>query len=151
MSSEFLAPLLIAPLTMYFMLAKRRRFMKLRDRPENIHNLEELEIFEEELDNLIGHNKLKITHALLLRNFLEKRQDALRGHTSEIHGPSSPPVSGGMATRPPSKPPPPSRQSASVSGSQTVPIVMADDGYEWTKRDGKDVYRKPGTNEWQKW
>jgi hypothetical protein len=154
MSSEFLAPLLIAPLTIYFMLSKRRRFKTLRDKTEEIHDLGELELFEEQLDELIGNNKLKITHALLIRNILERRQDILRGHSSDIHGSSLPPVSGGMATPPPpSMMPPPLMQSGSGSGSgyQMDSVVMDDEGYEWTKRDGRDVYRKAGTYEWQEW
>ena len=85
LSSEFLAPLLIAPITIYFLLSKRRRFNRMKIDIEESNDLAELELYEEEINDYISGNKLKITHSLLLRNILEHQQDMLRGHTAIEH------------------------------------------------------------------
>ncbi|MAY13124.1 MAG: hypothetical protein CMB21_04885, partial [Euryarchaeota archaeon] len=155
LSSEFLAPLLIAPMTIYLMLAKKRRYKRIKNEIENADDLTQLEETEEEIDDLIGSNKLKIPHALLLRNILERQQDEFRGLTSTTGSVDQSmskdlPEIARTAIPPPSKqPPPPSSPPKSTTGT------VGKDGYEYTKwpaDSSTQWYRLAGSNaEWKKW
>ena len=156
LSSEFLAPLLIAPMTIYLMLAKKRRYKRIKNEIENADDLTQLEETEEEIDDLIGSNKLKIPHALLLRNILERQQDEFRGLTSTTVSISNDstakdlPEIARTAIPPPSKQPPlPSSPPKSATGT------VGKDGYEYTKwpaNSSTQWYRLAGSNaEWKKW
>ena len=149
LSSEFLAPLLIAPITIYFLLSKRRRFNRMKIDIEESNDLGELELYEEEINDYIARNRLKITHSLLLRNILEHQQDMLRGHTSfdqhvELEEKEIPDLAYATVRESPSDVPHPG-----MTGS------VGKDGYEyikWPEDDPVDWYRKPNSGDvWLLW
>ena len=84
LSSELLFPLLIAPVTIYFLLSKRRRFKQLKNNIEDAESLEVLEESESIINDFIEKGRLKFSHELLLRNILERQQDVFRGLTSSV-------------------------------------------------------------------
>ncbi len=149
LSSEFLAPLLIAPITIYFLLSKRRRFNRMKIDIEESNDLAELELYEEEINDYISGNKLKITHSLLLRNILEHQQDMLRGHTAIEHHVEPeekevPDLAYATVRESPSDVPHPG-----LSGT------VGKDGYEyikWPEDDPVDWYRKANSGDvWLRW
>ena len=148
-SSEFLAPLLIAPITIYLLLSKRRRFNRMKIDIEESNDLAELELYEEEINDYIAGNKLKITHSLLLRNILEHQQDMLRGHTSDV-----------QAIIPEEKEVPDLAYATVRESPSDVPHpgmtgTIGKDGYEyikWPEDDPVDWYRKANSGDvWLRW
>jgi len=151
LSSEFLAPLLIAPMTIYLMLAKKRRYKRIKRDIENAFDLAQLEESEAEIDDLIGRNRLKIPQALLLRNILERHQDEFRGLTSASNQDEIDPLMEDLPKMVVSESPSVSEQRPPISATGTV----GKDGYEYTKwpaDSSTQWYRLAGSNaEWKKW
>ena len=146
LSSEFLAPLLIAPISIYLMLSKRRRYKRIKSEIEDAHDLVQLEESEAEIDELIGRNRLKIPHALLLRNILERQQDEFRGLTS-----TSDPVVKDLPEFDKAIPDSVAEQVPPISASG----VIGKDGYEyvkWPEGSSTQWFRAAGTKAvWKKW
>jgi len=74
-TSEYLAVLLMAPLTVFALLRKRRRYKKMQRRLDDVYTLESLEEFEPEIDRMILKGKVRVEHGVLLRNLFERRRD----------------------------------------------------------------------------
>jgi hypothetical protein len=114
---------------------------------EDVHELGTLEEFEEELDHLIVRNKLKIGHALLLRNQLERQQDAMRGHSRG----AMPIITERSVSEIDIVSPKESISEPPISASGTI----GKDGYEylkWPVEGEQQWYRAPGTvGGWKKW
>ena len=131
LTSEFLAPLILAPISIYFLLSKSRKYKGMGHEIEELNSKQDIEDFEAQLDILIEKNKLKITHALLLRNHLERKQDSLRAKEIVEIMP--------ISTVPPS----------SAKG------VSNNDGYEylkWPSGSKNQWYRlKDSKQDWEKW
>ena len=151
LSSEFLLPLLIAPITVYLMLAKKRRYKRIKSGIENSEQLLTLEDYEEEINELISKNKLKIPQALLLRNILERQQDECRGLTSNTAQ---------MVTESMEKELPEIEEKTTPTAADEAPPKTAkgnvgEDGYEyikWPKNSETQWYRpKGGKADWKKW
>ena len=151
LSSEFLLPLLIAPITVYLMLAKKRRYKRIKSGIENSEQLLTLEDYEEEINELISKNKLKIPQALLLRNILERQQDECRGLTSNAAQ---------MVTESMEKELPEIEEKTTPTVADEAPPKTAkgnvgEDGYEyikWPKNSETQWYRpKGGKADWKKW
>ena len=148
LSSELLFPLLIAPVTIYFLLSKRRRFKQLKNNIEGAESLEVLEESESLINEFIEKGRLKITHALLLRNILERQQDVFRGLTTSISN-----VFDSDKDEPVNKvaPPVPTTEQTPPPSEKGV---VGDDGYEylkWPAASEQNWYRAPGTEDWKKW
>ena len=116
---------------------------------EESNDLAELELYEEEINDYISGNKLKITHSLLLRNILEHQQDMLRGHTAIEHHVEPeekevPDLAYATVRESPSDVPHPG-----LSGT------VGKDGYEyikWPEDDPVDWYRKANSGDvWLRW
>jgi hypothetical protein len=76
-TSEFLIPMLILPLTMFALLAKGRRYKKMKKRLEACKDADILAEFEKEIDTLIMKKKVKVEHGMLLRNLFERIRDKM--------------------------------------------------------------------------
>lgn len=150
LSSEFLAPLLIAPITIYLVLAKRRRYMRIKHGIEHSQELVSLENYEEEINDLITKNKLKIPQALLLRNILERQQDECRGLTSNTKS---------VLSEMEEKDVPVIEEAASKLANENPPLnangTVGEDGYEyvnWPAGSHNQWYRPAnGKGDWNKW
>jgi hypothetical protein len=154
-SSEFLAPLLLAPLTIYLLLAKRRRFKRMQNELEEAPDNDGLEALEEEIDHLIGRNKLKIGHALLLRNQLERQQGVMRSPEHAVESKMLPSIQA----------PPPMDQKSPLDTESRYGVddgppmsargTIGKDGYEylkWPEGSSTQWFRAIGTGEgWKKW
>ena len=135
--------LLIAPITIYFLLSKRRRFNRMKIDIEESNDLAELELYEEEINDYISGNKLKITHSLLLRNILEHAPrpyiEVLIPEEKEV-----PDLAYATVRESPSDVPHPG-----LSGT------VGKDGYEyikWPEDDPVDWYRKANSGDvWLRW
>jgi hypothetical protein len=77
MSSEYLIPLLLLPITLLLLLRRQRRFTKMRKDMESAESLDDLEGAEEAIDNLIIKRKVKVVHGVLLRNLFERKRDGM--------------------------------------------------------------------------
>ncbi|MGY8754124.1 MAG: FG-GAP-like repeat-containing protein [Candidatus Poseidoniales archaeon] len=71
-TSEFLIPLLILPLSMFGMLRKGRRYKKVNKQIRNCKGLDNLNKFEPMIDSMIIGKKVKVEHGILLRNLFER-------------------------------------------------------------------------------
>ena len=78
-SSEFLVPIILLPLSVLLLMGKRRTFKKFKKRMNKIDEIEELEDIEVEIDSLIEKGSIKVEHAMLLRNQFERRREKLSG------------------------------------------------------------------------
>ena len=148
LSSELLFPLLIAPVTIYFLLSKRRRFNQLKNNIEEAESLEVLEESESIINEFIEKGRLKITHALLLRNILERQQDIFRGLTSSISN-----VFDSDKDEPVNKVAPPVPKTEQMPPTSEKGVI-GDDGYEylkWPAESEQNWYRVKGTEDWKKW
>ena len=76
-TSEFLIPMLILPLTMFALLAKGRRYKKMKKRLETCKDADILLEFEKDIDTLIMKKKVKVEHGMLLRNLFERIRDKM--------------------------------------------------------------------------
>ena len=106
-------------------------------------------MYEEEINDYIAGNKLKITHSLLLQNILEHQQDMLRGHTSDV-----------QAIIPEEKEVPDLAYATVRESPSDVPHpglsgTVGKDGYEyikWPEDDPVDWYRKANSGDvWLRW
>ena len=91
-TSEFLIPMLILPLTMFALLAKGRRYKKMKKRLETCKDADVLSEYETDIDDLIMKKKVKVEHGMLLRNLFERIRDKM-GEAKDK--PSIPKRSGG--------------------------------------------------------
>ena len=76
-TSEFLIPMLILPLTMFALLAKGRRYKKMKKRLEACKDADVLSEYEKDIDDLIMKKKVKVEHGMLLRNLFERIRDKI--------------------------------------------------------------------------
>ncbi|RZD46255.1 MAG: hypothetical protein CXT68_07110, partial [Methanobacteriota archaeon] len=76
-TSEFLIPMLILPLTMFALLAKGRRYKKMKKRLEACKDADILSEFEKDIDTLIMKKKVRVDHGMLLRNLFERIRDKM--------------------------------------------------------------------------
>jgi hypothetical protein len=83
LTSEYLAAILMVPLTLFALMRKKRRYKKVRRRLEVIDELDDLQGAEAEIDRLILKGKVKVEHGVLLRNLYERRRDALSDNSSD--------------------------------------------------------------------
>ena len=94
LTSEFLLPLLLLPLSMVLMLRKGRRYKKMRKRLDSCKDLDILEEFEGDIDEMIMKKKVKVEHGMILRNQFERIRDKLSGGSSAAPTRASPPQQG---------------------------------------------------------
>jgi len=87
LTSEYLAAILMVPLTLFALMRKKRRYKKVRRHLEEIDNLDELEGAEAEIDRLILKGQVKVEHGVLLRNLFERQRDALSEDNSSGSSP----------------------------------------------------------------
>ena len=78
-SSEFLIPIILLPLSILLLMGKKRRFKKFKKRMNKINDIEDLEDLEEDIDAMIEKGSVKVEHAMLLRNQFERRREKLSG------------------------------------------------------------------------
>ena len=78
-SSEFLVPIILLPLSVLLLMGKRRKFKKFKKKMNKIEDIEELEELEEDIDAMIEKGSVKVEHAMLLRNQFERRREKLSG------------------------------------------------------------------------
>ncbi|MGY8755312.1 MAG: hypothetical protein ACKVIR_06435, partial [Candidatus Poseidoniales archaeon] len=151
LSSEFLLPLLIAPISIYLMLSKKRRYKRIKIEIEGAQDLIRLEKSETEIDELIGRNRLKIIDALLLRNILERQQDTFRGLTSTSNSITPDKIVKDLPEFDVATPAPVVEQSPPKSTGG----IISDDGYEylkWPEGSSTQWFRPAGTKAgWKKW
>jgi len=151
LSSEFLLPLLIAPISIYLMLSKKRRYKRIKIEIEGAQDLIRLEKSETEIDELIGRNRLKIIDALLLRNILERQQDTFRGLTSTSNSITPEKIVKDLPEFDVATPAPVVEQSPPKSTGG----IISDDGYEylkWPEGSSTQWFRPAGTKAgWKKW
>ena len=76
-TSEYLLPLLMIPITIFALLRKGRRYKKMRKTLENCDDLDILSEYEEGIDQVIMKKKVKVEHGMLLRNLFERKRDSL--------------------------------------------------------------------------
>jgi len=82
-TSEYLAVVVMAPLTVFALLAKRRRYKKVRRKLNDAFSLEELEEYEPDIDRLILKGKVRVEHGVLLRNLFERRREEFEENESQ--------------------------------------------------------------------
>jgi len=75
--SELLIPIMVAPLSLWAVLRKGRRFRRIRKRLTRVDEMEDLNEYESKIDHLIEKNKVKIQHGMLLRNLYERRKEEM--------------------------------------------------------------------------
>jgi hypothetical protein len=75
-TSEYLLPLLMIPITIFALLRKGRRYKKMRKTLENCEDPDILSEYEEGIDLVIMKKKVKVEHGMLLRNLFERKRDA---------------------------------------------------------------------------
>jgi len=73
LTSEYLIPILMIPLSLMGIMRKGRRYKKIRRKLERVNNLEDLKGAEETLDNLILTKKIKVEHGVILHNLYERK------------------------------------------------------------------------------
>ncbi len=76
-TSEFLIPLLLIPLTTLLVMKKKRRFNEIKTRIDGVMDQTVLIEIEQEIDELIEKKHLKIEQSLLLRNAFERKEKEL--------------------------------------------------------------------------
>lgn len=76
-TSEFLIPLLLIPLTTFLLLKKNKRYVEIKDRIEKTIDQTSLVEIEDEIDSLIEGNKIKVEQSLLLRIAFARREKEL--------------------------------------------------------------------------
>ena len=74
-TSELLVPLAMIPITVFALMRKRRRYKKMRNRLEDCKDVDMLKEYEEDIDDLVVHRKVKVEHGMLLRNMFERMRD----------------------------------------------------------------------------
>ncbi len=74
-TSELLVPLAMIPITVFLSTRKRRRYKKMRNRLEDCNDIDMLKEYEEDIDELVVHRKVKVEHGMLLRNMFERMRD----------------------------------------------------------------------------
>lgn len=85
LSSEYLIPILLAPLTLFLMLSKTRKFHKVKRRILKAQYPEHLEEIEPDIDSFLRKRQISVMQALLLRSVLEHQQDMMRGLTADSY------------------------------------------------------------------
>ena len=80
-ASEYLAPLLLLPISILLLLRKRVRFRGIRKRLDGLDDIRELDPMEEFIDKMIAKGKVKVEHGLLLRNQFERIKEKLEGES----------------------------------------------------------------------
>ncbi len=78
-TSEFLFPMLLLPLSLLMMMRKGRRFKKMRKRLGNCNDMDILKEYEGDIDQMILKKKVKVEHGMLLRNQFERIRDDIEG------------------------------------------------------------------------
>jgi len=94
LTSEFLLPLLLLPLSLVLMLRKGRRYKKMRKRLDTCKDVDILEEYEGDIDDMIMKKKIKVEHGMILRNQFERVRDKLSGGSSAAPTRASPPQQG---------------------------------------------------------
>ena len=96
-TSELLVPLAMIPITVFLSTRKRRRYKKMRNRLEDCNDIDMLKEYEEDIDELVVHRKVKVEHGMLLRNMFERMRDQFEDQEQvRLLGGKSSAGSGGM-------------------------------------------------------
>jgi len=96
-TSELLLPLAMIPITVFALMRKRRRYKKMRNRLEDCKDVDMLKAYEEDIDDLVVHRKVKVEHGMLLRNMFERMRDQFEDHEQvRLLGGKASSGSGGM-------------------------------------------------------
>jgi len=98
-TSEFLIPLLILPLSMFGMLRKGRRYKKVNKRIRNCKGIESLKKFEPMIDSMIIGRKVKVEHGILLRNLFERLRSQMEDAPQMPNGVGTSRIGGGGGRR----------------------------------------------------
>ena len=77
LTTEFLIPIIMIPLTFIAIRRKKRRYKKIRSRLTELDDPKVLGDVEEMIDKLILNHKVSIEHGVLLRNLYERRKEEL--------------------------------------------------------------------------
>ena len=77
LTTEFLIPIIMIPMTFVAIRRKKRRYKKIRARLTDLDNPKALEDVEEMIDRLILNHKVSIEHGVLLRNLYERKKEEL--------------------------------------------------------------------------
>jgi hypothetical protein len=77
-SSEYLIPLLMLPFVIFLSRRKHRRFKRFKRKLESVESEDELKGSEDAIDKMIEKNRVKIQHALLLRNMFERKVELFK-------------------------------------------------------------------------
>jgi len=91
-ASEYLAPLLLLPISILLLLRKRVRFRGIRKRLDGLDDHRELDSMEKYIDKMIAKGKIKVEQGLLLRNQFERVKEKLENEskipnrTSNVRG-----------------------------------------------------------------
>jgi hypothetical protein len=75
--SELILPLLLAPPTIMFARRKKMRFRRMERKLERAANLQEVTECEEEIDDMMTNNKIKIEKGIVLSNIAERKRQIL--------------------------------------------------------------------------
>ena len=78
-TSEFLFPVLLLPLSLLMVMRKGRRFKKMRKRLGNCNDMDILKEYESDIDQMILKKRVKVEHGMLLRNQFERIRDDIEG------------------------------------------------------------------------
>jgi len=72
LTSEYMFAILLLPASLLLILGKRRRYKRFSKRLNSVRSMDDLDGAEEQIDKMITKRKLRIDHALLLRNQYER-------------------------------------------------------------------------------
>jgi len=84
MTSEYLAAILMVPITLFALLRKKRRYKRMRRRLDEVDELDELEGVELIIDKMILKGRVKVEHGILLRNQFERRREDLMEEVGSV-------------------------------------------------------------------
>jgi hypothetical protein len=82
LTTEFLIPVIMIPITLIAMRRKKRRYKKTVTKLTELDNPKALEEVEEYIDDMILNHKVAIEHGVILRNMFERKRDELLDDSS---------------------------------------------------------------------
>ena len=82
LTTEFLIPVIMIPITLIAMRRKKRRYKKTVVKLTELDNPKALDEVEEYIDDMILNHKVAIEHGVVLRNMFERKRDELLDDSS---------------------------------------------------------------------
>lgn len=85
-TEELIIPILMIPLYLAIFGKRRRHYRRFINEIENVESFEELSIVEKDVNEFVKNKKIKVYHALILRNSIEQKETEMRIYDMNSQG-----------------------------------------------------------------